>query len=154
MGYKIIFCQYCGQKLQIEDNALGSVQCPICNGILTVQSDNENISFSDIANVFTKVNHSISDSLGVEKLTGFSFKKLFSAVLKKHSWIDVENAFTVGAAVSTPSLDEIEVKWPTPWLFIRMLIFTIGMHFMFYWIIIIDTIFIIVPSRIIFLNMF
>lgn len=58
---------------------------------------------------------------GVDELSGFSLKELFSEVFSKHSNDEVEESFTVGTRSTTPPITEVDAGWPRPWLFFRTL---------------------------------
>lgn len=81
----------------------------------------------------TKVNSLVGDISGLETLEGFSWKKFFSAVFRKHSDEEVHEIFNCGSKHNTPSLDQISPTWPTPWLFTRMLVYGIVLACLFWW---------------------
>ena len=81
----------------------------------------------------TKVNSLVGDISGLETLEGFSWKKFFSAVFRKHSDEEVHEMFNCGSKHNTPSLDQISPAWPTPWLFTRMLVYGIVLAWLFWW---------------------
>lgn len=61
----------------------------------------------------------ISNLVGVEHLDGQSAKGMFSEVWKKRTNGEFEAYFSVGTANSTPSLAEIDTRWPRPWAFFK-----------------------------------
>ena len=63
----------------------------------------------------------MTGAIGIEKLQGFSFSELFAQVFAKHSQKEVEESFTIGTEASTPNIEDVDVSWPKPWLFIRMM---------------------------------
>lgn len=64
----------------------------------------------------------ITNILGLDKIEAFSFKQLFSDVLRKHGPDEVENIFSVGTILTTPRLDPHMANFPNPWIFFRILI--------------------------------
>lgn len=74
----------------------------------------------------------IASAIGIEKLKGFKISELFSEVFSKHSREEIEDSFTVGTARSTPDISEVDASWPKPWLFMRMLLASLVLYFLFW----------------------
>lgn len=72
-----------------------------------------------------------NDFTGLEKLEGFSFSDLLSELFKKHKEEDIEDFFTVGTPSSTPSIEQVDTRWPKPWMFFRALAASIGIYLLF-----------------------
>lgn len=67
----------------------------------------------------------LADVAGVERLRGFSLKKLFAEAFRRHADADVENCFSGGFASTTPSPASLSGEWPTPWVFARCLVLSL-----------------------------
>lgn len=74
----------------------------------------------------------VASAIGIEKLKGFKLSELFAEVFSKHSREEVENYFTTGTEKSTPSILDVDVSWPRPWLFMRMAIASLFLFFLFW----------------------
>ena len=74
----------------------------------------------------------LAASIGIEKLEGFSLSALFSETFSKHSREEVEESFTVGTPSSTPDILAVDASWPKPWLFMRMLMASLALYFLFW----------------------
>ena len=57
-----------------------------------------------------------------EALEEFSLRRLFSDVFTKHDANEVERMFAVGVPGNIPAIEEVNVNWPRPWMFVRALI--------------------------------
>ena len=73
----------------------------------------------------------VASAIGIEKLQGFKLSDLFAEVFSKHSREEVEDYFTVGTAKSTPSILEVDASWPKPWIFMRMVLASLAIYFLF-----------------------
>lgn len=49
---------------------------------------------------------------GIEKLEGFSIKRLFSDVFKHHPAAEVEELFAIGTERTTPKIEDVDCSWP------------------------------------------
>lgn len=74
----------------------------------------------------------VASAIGIEKLKGFKPSELFAEVFSKHSREEVEDYFTSGTAKSTPDILDINASWPKPWLFMRMVIASLVLYFLFW----------------------
>ncbi|WP_299408391.1 PrsW family glutamic-type intramembrane protease [Acaryochloris sp. IP29b_bin.148] len=70
----------------------------------------------------------ITNAAGVEQLEGFSLKDMFSEVFKKHSENEVEEYFTVGTALTTPPIEEVDSSWPKPWVFFKTFLGAVAVY--------------------------
>ena len=75
-----------------------------------------------------KVSDTISKTVGIEKLEGFSLKALFADVFKKHSEDEVERIFMYGTPETTPEICDVDTSWPRPWIFTRALIASVAIY--------------------------
>ena len=74
----------------------------------------------------------IASAVGIEKLKGFSLSALFAETFSRHSREEVEESFTIGTAASTPDIADVDASWPKPWLFMRMLLASLALYFLFW----------------------
>lgn len=84
-----------------------------------------------VQGVAKKAVEGISKLTGTEKLEGFSLKAFFADVFKRHGEEAVENFFTVGTAMTTPPIAEVDTSWPRPWLFFRIMVASIVVYALF-----------------------
>lgn len=78
------------------------------------------------------VHAKVASAIGIEKLRGFRFSELFAEVFSRHSREEVEEYFTTGTEKSTPDILEVSASWPKPWLFMRMMIASLVVYFLFW----------------------
>ena len=71
----------------------------------------------------------LADLVGVKRLEGFSLKKFFSEVFKRHSDEEMEAIFTCGRTGTPSPVPEGGDGWPAPWIFSRVLAFTLLAYF-------------------------
>jgi RsiW-degrading membrane proteinase PrsW (M82 family) len=81
--------------------------------------------------LFGRVSDRISSAAGVQKLQGFSLRETFSEVFSRHSDEEIERYFSVGGPDTTPPLDQIDVRWPRPWVFFRTFLIALGAYIAF-----------------------
>lgn len=98
----------------------------------TSSLDKQNQDPGALANVVESISHiGASEGLGEFKLG-----KFFGDVLKPHSEEEVEEIFIVGTSKTTPSIDEVCLDYPQPWLFFKLasgsLILFYGFVFAYY----------------------
>ena len=70
----------------------------------------------------------LSNALGIEKLQGFSLGALFKDIFKKHSEEDIYDIIACGTPKTTPNITDIDTSWPRPWLFFRLLAYSIALY--------------------------
>ena len=78
-----------------------------------------------------KVGGKFREFTGTEKLEGFSFGALFAEVFKRHSADEIERYFTVGTPETVPDIQEVDTAWPRPWMFMRGLVGSAVVYFLF-----------------------
>lgn len=139
-------CCYCSQPLEAEEDLFGTtLDCPNCGNPITVPLENQIVESDKhegtgletagvkAEKVFSGIAEKVSNASGLEKLEGFSIKKLFSEVFRKHTPSEIEEHFAAGTASTTPELSEVQVGWPTPWAFFRVLTLACLAALGFYW---------------------
>ncbi len=67
----------------------------------------------------------ITDRLGLEKIEGFSARRFFREIFRRHSADGAEALLSVGAPGTTPPLSASMAELPSPWLFFRVLLGTL-----------------------------
>lgn len=115
------FCSNCGAELENKANF-----CPRCGKSINNQgSNNPNIR----EKVCDTVNKGLlSNALGIEKLQGFSLSELLKDIFKKHSDEDVCDIIACGTPKTTPNITDIDTSWPRPWLFFRLLAYSLILY--------------------------
>lgn len=76
-------------------------------------------SASSAGEVIKEMAAKISNLVGVEHLEKENAKGMFSEVWKKRTNNEIEAYFSVGTATTTPTLTEIDTRWPRPWAFFK-----------------------------------
>ena len=99
-------------------------------GVGIQSSDKKTVTVNDSYS-FQNASDLITSKLGLEKIEGFSISSFFSEVFKKHDPDEVENFFTVGSKITTPSLQKSMALLPSPWLFFRVLVGAIVVYILF-----------------------
>jgi RsiW-degrading membrane proteinase PrsW (M82 family) len=84
-------------------------------------------------NAWSKVAGGVSSAAGLERLEGTDAKGLFRELFKNRTIEDVEEQFAVGTRTTTPALDQVQPGWPAPWVFMRLLGFSIIATLGFFW---------------------
>lgn len=70
--------------------------------------------------------------IGLEELQDFRLATIFSEVFKKHTREEMEEQLITGTSRNTPSLSSIKVGWGRPWLFARLLAWSVVLAFILY----------------------
>jgi RsiW-degrading membrane proteinase PrsW (M82 family) len=86
-----------------------------------------------VVNTWSRVTDGVSSATGLEKLEGHGAKSLFGALFSKRTIEEIEDSFAVGTANTTPTLKNVSADWPAPWVFMRLLSFSIVVTIGFYW---------------------
>ncbi len=86
---------------------------------------------SSSQNVVGEMTERITRIAGIEPIQGFSLSAMFSETFKKRSEGEIEEYFTVGTELTTPSIEDVFTSWPRPWVFFRMLVGTLIIFFGF-----------------------
>jgi len=68
---------------------------------------------------------------GAEGLGDFDFKRFFGGIYKDHSEEEVEQSLIVGTSTTTPSINEVSIEYPQPWLFFRLITGSIILFYSF-----------------------
>jgi RsiW-degrading membrane proteinase PrsW (M82 family) len=79
-----------------------------------------------------KVTGTLNQVAGTEKLEGFSLREMFSETFQHRTVAEMEEYLIVGTARTTPSIAEVRIGWPKPWLFSRCLCLFGLTYFAFY----------------------
>ena len=75
----------------------------------------------------------ITDTIGLERLEGFSVSALFSEALRHREPDEMERYMGVGTPETTPPLTVAMSQWPRPWLFLRTLVFALVVYGLLLW---------------------
>ena len=75
----------------------------------------------------------ISSAAGLEQLQDFRAKNIFSAIFKKRTDEEFESHFAVGSPTTTPRLEDVDTRWPQPWVFFRAFLLTLGVFIGLYY---------------------
>lgn len=137
-------CPKCNAILESEAVTSGTrVQCPECTAVfeaspfirkakkLRAVAENEKAP-QPAGNISDAMQDKLTSAIGIEKLQGFSLSALFSETFSHHSRDEVEESFTVGTKASTPDIMDVDSSWPRPWLFMRMLLASLALYFLFW----------------------
>ncbi len=63
----------------------------------------------------------ISQISGGEGIGEFRFSTFFDEIFKPHTEDEVEESLIVGTRKTTPSIEELTIEYPKPWLFFRLI---------------------------------
>ena len=133
-------CPHCQAILQSDEVSEGmEIECPACGREFSCEElkRRPKVTVADETDdggkpsTLTKATDVIVETIGIEKLRGFSLKSLFSEVFGRHEKGEVENAFTVGVPSTTPEIGAVDASWPRPWLFMRMLFASVALYLLF-----------------------
>ena len=86
-----------------------------------------------VVGTVSKVNSLVVATADLHKLEGFSWKSFFGGVFRMHADEEVYEIFQCGTPTSTPTIEQISNKWPTPWLFSRFLFFGMALFGIFWY---------------------
>jgi len=84
-------------------------------------------------NTWSRVADGVSNAAGLEKLEGAGAKSLFGALFRKRMLEEVEDSFAAGTGLTTPELAKVNAEWPAPWVFMRLLMFSVISTIGLYW---------------------
>ena len=118
MSGSALNCPACGRPVMLDSNAASFGAAP-------TSPPRGGPDSSSGGRLFGRVSDRISSAAGVQKLAGFSLRDTFSEVFSRHSDEEVERYFSVGGPDTTPPLDQIDVRWPKPWVFFRTFLFAL-----------------------------
>ena len=98
------------------------------------EPENETDDFADMAlGGVRSASDLITEKLGLERIEGFSVIRFFSQVFRKHDPNEVENLFTVGSSLTTPSLHPHMAVLPNPWVFFRVFLSSLVVYVLFHY---------------------
>lgn len=72
-----------------------------------------------------------SSQVKLPSLKGFSIGNFFSAVFRHHTEDELMDCFIAGTSKGTPPLASVPTHFPTPWVFARLVLFSLIMYFGF-----------------------
>jgi len=84
-------------------------------------------------NTFSRVAGGVSSAAGLERLEGVGAKGLVGQLFQKRTIEDLDDSFAVGTSLTTPELGKVSAEWPAPWVFLRLLTFSVVATIGFYW---------------------
>lgn len=143
-GYPIeneIVCKECGSKLNPNDRICTYCGCPVSNSIVMAGIDvldgnslakDQTPPKPNNAGGTSLVNH-LNNYVGNERPADLNWRVLFSDVSKKHTTEEAEEIFIVGTRKTTPSIHDVSIDWPHPWLYSRVFMMFI-MAFALLWV--------------------
>ena len=67
----------------------------------------------------------VATAAGVQWPLGFSLRKLFREVFRRHSDEEMEDYFSGGYPATTPPPSAVDGSWPAPWVFSRLFLFSV-----------------------------
>ncbi|MBQ9432053.1 MAG: PrsW family intramembrane metalloprotease [Kiritimatiellae bacterium] len=82
--------------------------------------------------LWNSIHSRVSPVIGIEKLKEFKSSEFFAEVFSKHSREEVEDCFGVGTETSTPDISAVDVSWPKPWIFMRMVFISLFLFLLFW----------------------
>ena len=84
---------------------------------------------SPVFEFVTRLGSHLANATGIESPAEWNARDMFADVARKHGDDEIEGYFTVGTTFTTPSLSEIDPRWPRPWVFLRVC----GLSLALYW---------------------
>lgn len=118
------YCSQCGTKTDAG--------CNFCEGCgADVHLAKSSVMQKAVQPSIKNATNTITSRLGLETIDGFSIKTFFSEVLSKHDPLEVERQLSVGTPDTTPELHESMGNMPNPWIFFRVLFWTIATYLIF-----------------------
>ena len=66
-----------------------------------------------------------------EGLGEFNFSRFFGGINKPHTVDEIEESLIVGTQSTTPQIEDISLDYPQPWLFFRLVTFSIILFYAF-----------------------
>ncbi len=80
------------------------------------------------AQLVDSLNAGVASAIGVQPISGFNAREMFSDVLKRRTPEEVEAYFISGTPATTPTLAQIDTSWPRPWAFVRLAILAVAVY--------------------------
>jgi protease PrsW len=118
------FCSACGTPVQPDAQFCGRCGARLGGPGLAAASSGGAGNGSAMQALVNR----ITDTVGLERLEGFSIRALFSEALKRRDPEEMERYLGVGTPETTPPLTAQMGQWPRPWLFLRTLIFALAVY--------------------------
>jgi RsiW-degrading membrane proteinase PrsW (M82 family) len=93
------------------------------------------VGASSVFDFVNRLGDHLSNAAGIEKPAEWSAREMFTDAAKRHADEEIEAHFTVGTTFTTPSLAEIDTRWPRPWVFLRVCALSLALYygFLFAW---------------------
>lgn len=113
------FCAACGAPVAPPD----AVFCGRCGA--RIGAGGAGTVAAGSASAMQALVNRITDTVGLERLEGFSVRALFSETLRHRQPDEIERYLGVGTPDTTPPLTAEMGQWPRPWLFLRTLVFAL-----------------------------
>lgn len=82
---------------------------------------------------WNKMAGGISHAAGLERLDGMQAKGVFQEIFRKHTLEEMEECFAVGTLRTTPAWTDVQRGWPAPWVFVRLMTFSVLLAVVFTW---------------------
>ena len=111
-----IYCQHCQNTVESDVR-----MCPFCARPIELSKSRKVEGGNDL----------LANSLGLQKLETFSWTELFRDVFSSRKSEDLENQMSYGFPNSTPKLNNAMLALPAPWLFARMLFWSVALFIAF-----------------------
>lgn len=89
------------------------------------------VGASSVFDFVNRLGDHLSNAAGIEKPAEWNAREMFTEVAKRHDDDEIEAYFTVGTTFTTPSLGEIDTRWPKPWVFLRVCALSLALYFGF-----------------------
>lgn len=65
--------------------------------------------------------------------SGGGFRSIFKDVFKSRTIEDMERQFAIGVPETTPTISQLDTHWPAPWVFFRLITFSVIGTLGFFW---------------------
>lgn len=128
-------CIDCGTDIDRNAIASGAISaCPNCGRELFRHREGGGMQpegGGSAERLIGRMSERITSAAGVQALQGFSIRETFSEVFARHSPEDIERYFAVGGPDTTPPLEQIDVRWPKPWVFFRVFLVALVTYIVF-----------------------
>lgn len=92
---------------------------------------NATVGASSVFGFVNRMGDHLSNAAGIEKPADWSAREMFADVASRHEDEEIEAYFTVGSTFTTPSLSDIDIKWPRPWVFLRVCALSLMLYYGF-----------------------
>jgi RsiW-degrading membrane proteinase PrsW (M82 family) len=125
------FCSACGAAVSPPE-AMFCARCGTSVGAAGAAEPAGAASTAGASAMQAIVNR-ITDTVGLERLEGFSIGSLFSETLRHREPDEMERYMGVGTPDTTPPLTVEMAQWPRPWLFLRTLVFALVVYGLLLW---------------------